>query len=140
MTEIGSTDVDRLQSILDERDQDITWLWSSGRTMGAQLCARLTREAKSARGLINSAVDAAQAAESRAASAERRAAAAERRAAAAERRVAAAVKRAATAEKRAAAAELLLREALTSETWAVGRAVLLGPRYVMRRLRVHRSR
>ena len=119
MTETGSTDVDKLQSILGERDQDIAWLWSSGRTMGAQLCARLADEAKSARRLISSAVDVAQAAELRAAAAE---------------------KRAVTAEKRAAEAERSLQEMVESETWAVGRAVLFGPRYVMKRIRVHRRR
>jgi septal ring factor EnvC (AmiA/AmiB activator) len=119
MTEISSPTVDELQSNLRDRDQDVTWLWSSGRTMGAQLAARLAQEAKSADGLIRAAVDAAQAAEKRAAAAE---------------------KRAAAAERRAAAAETSLRQALESETWAVGRAVLFGPRYVMKRLRPHVKR
>ena len=109
MTEISPPTIDELQSNLRDRDQDVTWLWSSGRTMGAQLCARLAQEARSADGLIRSAVDAAQAAESRAAAAERR----------------------------AAKAETSLRQTLESETWAVGRAVLFGPRYVMKRLRPH---
>jgi hypothetical protein len=109
MTEIGSRTVEELLSELRDRDQDVTWLSSSGRTMGAQLCARLAEEAKSADALIRSAVDAAQAAESRAAA----------------------------AEKRAAAVETLLPQTVESETWAVGRAVLFGPRYVMKRLRPH---
>jgi len=83
------------------------------------LCARLADEAKSARRLINSAVGSAQAAESRAAAAE---------------------KRAAAAEKRAAEAEKSLQEMVESETWAVGRAILFGPRYVMKKVRVHRRR
>lgn len=102
MTEIGSRTVEELQSELRDRDQDVAWLWVSGRTLGAQLSARLAEEAKSADALIRSAVAAAQAAESR-----------------------------------AAAAETLLRQTLESETWAVGRAVLFGPRYVMKRLRPH---
>ena len=146
MIEGNSRDVDELQSLLRDRDQDVDWLWSSGRTLGAQLSARLAKEAKSAGRLLSSAVDATQAAESRATAAEKRAIAAEKRAIAAERRAAAAKTRAAAAktraaaaERRAAAAEALLSETLKSETWAVGRAVLYGPRYVAKRLRLRRS-
>ena len=138
MIEGNSRDVDELQSLLRDRDQDVDWLWSSGRTLGAQLSARLAKEAKSAGRLLSSAVDATQAAESRAMAAERRAAAAERRAAAAKTRAAAAEKRAAAAERRAGAAEALLSETLKSETWAIGRAVLFAPRYVAKRFRLRR--